>query len=204
MLNKTLRVEICGGIASGKTTLAQLLTHVGLSSVLEDFKSNPFWKPFYADPIGTAFETEISFLLQHYHEIKVAARRATAIVCDFSLLLDLAYAQVTLSGGKRAAFISVHAEARKELAPPQLLIHVVCEPAIELDRIQRRGRDVENSITVEYLQAINQALDGLVKRSCGSWRVLTLDSGAVNFADDEQARQDVLRVIQRELRTPWR
>lgn len=101
-----MRIEICGGIAAGKTTLAQLLSQLGIVGVLEDFQSNPFWKPFYADPAGTAFETEISFLLQHYHEIKAAAKRGATFVCDFSLLLDLAYAHVTLSGGKQSAFIN--------------------------------------------------------------------------------------------------
>lgn len=195
------RIEICGGIASGKTTLAQLVGQTSMVTVFEDFRSNPFWKSFYADPAGTAFETEISFLLQHYHEIKMGTAKGGSLVCDFSPLLDLAYAHVTLSGSKQAAFIAVHNEVRKELAPPQLLIHLICDPVIELDRIRRRGRDVEKSITIEYLQAINQAIDELVKKARDSWRVLIIDSGAVNFADDEQAKIDVLTTIQAELDT---
>lgn len=63
----TTRVEFCGGIASGKTTLTKLLQIENLTSVFEDFGKNPFYRAFYHDPVGTAFETELTFLSQHYH-----------------------------------------------------------------------------------------------------------------------------------------
>ena len=91
--------------------------------MLEDFQANPFWKPFYADPAGTAFETEITFLLQHYHEIKVATKQGKPFVCDFSPLLDLAYSYVTLDKEKQSAFAAVHTEVHKEILSPGLLIH---------------------------------------------------------------------------------
>src|SRR3954447_11075813 len=94
------RVEICGGIASGKTTLANLLGSSERMVVREDFSSNPFWRAFYDDPNNTAFETEITFLLQHYHQIKVATNLEKSFACDFSLLLDYAYAHVTLNGSR--------------------------------------------------------------------------------------------------------
>ncbi len=91
------RIEVCGGIASGKTTLANLLHKLDIPSTLENFAANPFMQQFYADPIKTAFETEITFLLQHYHQTKIAANLNKRFVCDFSFLLDLAYARVTLN-----------------------------------------------------------------------------------------------------------
>jgi deoxyadenosine/deoxycytidine kinase len=57
------RIEIAGGIASGKTTLARLLRKVGLQAIHEQFRKNPFFTAFYEDPGYTAFETEITFLL---------------------------------------------------------------------------------------------------------------------------------------------
>jgi deoxyguanosine kinase len=188
-------IEICGGIASGKTTSAQLVQEVGIPPILENFQANPFWKAFYADPIGTAFETEISFLLQHYHEIKTAAKHTSVFACDFSLLLDLAYAQVTLDEKKRAAFTAVYREIRRELKQPYLVIHLVCHPEIELERIQRRGREVEQSITIDYLAAINQALAEVIRTEAKSWNVLTVDSAALDFANNETDRQTVLQSL---------
>jgi deoxyguanosine kinase len=194
-----MRIEVCGGIASGKTTLAQLLACLNISPVLENFQANPFWKSFYADPVGTAFETEISFLLQHYHEIKAAARRGKPFACDFSLLLDFAYADVTLSGGRREAFERVLRQIREELPQPGLLVHLVCDPHVELERIRRRARDVEKSITLEYLEAINQALAEVLESEDGRSKVFTIDSATVNFANDEETKHSVLKAIGEEL-----
>ena len=196
------RIEICGGIASGKTTLAHLLSRLHISPVLENFQANPFWKSFYADPVGTAFETEISFLLQHYHEIKAATKRNHAFTCDFSLMLDLAYAYVTLSERKRNAFLTVWGEIQEDLQAPRLLIHLVCEPDVELDRIRGRAREVEKSITIGYLEALNEALAEVINTEAKSCRVIVINSNAVNFADDEAAKKSVLELTRTNLGHP--
>lgn len=189
------RIEICGGIASGKTTLALILDHIGISSILENFQENPFWKAFYADPLGTAFETEISFLLQHYHEIKSAAKKQRTIVCDFSLVLDLAYAHVTLDDRKRTAFGAVYREICNELAGPDLVIHLLCDPHVELERIRRRGREVEKSVTVDYLAAVNQALVRVLREEAQWWDVLTIDSVALDFANNDSDQRKVVESV---------
>ncbi len=187
-------IEICGGIAAGKTTLAQLVTRSNISAVLEDFQSNPFWRPFYADPAGTAFETEVSFLLQHYHAIKAAKKLGRSFACDFSLYLDSAYAQVTLDGGKRNAFLAVLKEIRNELPAPDLLIQLRCDPETELDRIRRRARAVEAAITVTYLSRLNEALD-TVLTDHDPKSVLIIDSAAKNFAENDNDKRSVLDEI---------
>ena len=193
--DKTLQIEITGGIASGKTTFAETLDNLNFLPVFENFQANPFWKAFYADPAGNAFETEIGFLLQHYHEIKAVTKQSRAFACDFSLLLDLAYAQVTLDEGKRKAFTAVYREIRRELPAPDLVIHLVCEPEIELERIRRRGRDVEQSITADYLDAINHALLEILSKEADTTNVLTINSATVNFADDETDKEAVLEAV---------
>jgi deoxyguanosine kinase len=123
--------EICGGIASGKTTLVRLLQRIGIYSVFENFEINPFWKTFYSNPILFSFETEVTFLLQHYHQVKVSSGYCKNFACDFSLLLDLAYADVTLEGSKKESFLSVYNEIKKDLSAPALVINLVCGSGIE-------------------------------------------------------------------------
>ncbi len=192
-------IEICGGIASGKTTLAQLLARLQYLPTLEDFQGNPFWKAFYADPAANAFETEISFLLHHYHEIKAAAKAGHSFVCDFSPYLDLAYAQVTLPESSRHAFLAVYQEVKRELPPPNLLIHLQCGPETELERIHRRGRKVESSITIEYLQRINSQLEEVLVHNTYANQKLVLDSGLLDFANNEEVKQLVLNKISQRL-----
>ena len=73
-------------MACGETTLVGLFENEKAITLFEDFKANPFWEQFYVDPERFAFETEITFLLQHYSQIKAASGSKEAIVCDFSLL----------------------------------------------------------------------------------------------------------------------
>jgi len=187
-------IQVCGGIASGKTTLAQLLTRLEFVPVLEDFQNNPFWQAFYVDPTANAFETEVSFLLQHYHDVKASIKTGRSFVCDFSLYLDLAYAHVTLPESKRHAFLSVYQEVKRELPPPTLLIHLQCGPETELERIRRRGRNVERSITIGYLQQINSQLENIV--ADGTYeRKLVLDSERLDFANDDEVKRSVLATI---------
>jgi deoxyadenosine/deoxycytidine kinase len=191
------RIEICGGIASGKTTLANLTRGLAVSVVLEDFHANPFWRTFYNDPTGTAFETEITFLLQHYHAVKVANALGGLFACDFSFYLDSAYADVTLRGTKRDAFRAILDEVRSEVAVPTLLIYLRCDPHVELERIVRRGRDAEKSITLGYLHAIGSTLEDVVEKRqiIDGVRVVVVDSQLRNFADDEDDQNAVLDEI---------
>ena len=90
-----MRIEICGGIASGKTTFAALVSRIGYESISESFVTNPFWDAFYSEPGSYIFETEITFALQQYHQVKKQLGAAKPIVCDYSfiwisLMLELA------------------------------------------------------------------------------------------------------------------
>jgi deoxyadenosine/deoxycytidine kinase len=194
-LQKKLRIEICGGIASGKTTLAILLKRAGIEAVLEHFQTNPFWEAFYRDPAAHAFETEVSFLLQHYHQIKIARTDEKSFACDFSLFLDLAYANVTLKGSKLKTFLAVQEEVRREVGLPDLLVHLQCGAVTELERIRRRGRAVEETITLEYLAQLNDAVALQVSHIGEQVRVLTIDSEHLNFADDQKTQQELINEV---------
>src|SRR5688572_12438580 len=86
-LHKTTRIEVSGGIAAGKTTLAKLMRDYGFNAVLENYRANPFIRSFYSNPTGYAFETEITFLLQHYSQIKTSSAGQQILICDYSLYL---------------------------------------------------------------------------------------------------------------------
>lgn len=189
------RIEICGGIASGKTTLAKLLQGANLNSVFEDFRKNPFYHAFYRDPIGTAFETELTFLLQHYHLEKSAVLNKTPFCADFSTVLDHAYGSVTLTPDKLRLFLLIHKNIESELPSRSLLIYLRCPPEVELQRIRRRRRRAERTISLAYLSKINDALDARTKSLTRSEKVLVIDSDAVDFSRESRAQAFVRRQI---------
>lgn len=189
------RVEVCGGIASGKTTLAKLLEQSGGLGSYEDFRKNPFWEMFYEDPAAYSFETEVTFLLQHYNQAKQSCLDDGLLVMDTSLVLDLAYADVNLGGPYRAAFDGVFNVASAEVGPPALLVHLLCPSETELSRIRARDRSEERSIDTVYLTAVNNAVADRVREYSLKADVLVLDSDALDFANDEETRQSVAKQI---------
>jgi len=190
-----MRIEICGGIGAGKTTLATLLGSNGYSSVLENFKINPFWIPFYSNPNKFNFETEITFLLQHYHDIKVAKENQLKIACDFSLYQDLAYAKMGLQNNRLKIFEDVFNDGLNELGQPDLLICLQCDPATLLHRIQARGRKEEDLINTEFLTVLNDDIYLEAEKLGHSKQVLFIDSKRYNFAYNENDKAAIVNLI---------
>ena len=189
------RIEVCGGIASGKTTATRLFQDGKHALVEEDFQSNPFWRAFYDDPAGNAFEAELTFLLQHFHQVKNACGEGKNLVCDFSFLLDRAYTNVTLDSRKRRAFAAVYAEVCRSVPPPTLLVYLSCPAETQLKRIRARARAVESAITIEYLRALNSSLKRWIGRYRKIGAVLEIDSEAIDFAHDTLGQSLVRKKI---------
>jgi deoxyguanosine kinase len=177
------RIEICGGIAAGKTTLLKLLRIPGLDPLFEDFSANPFWKVFFADPKLFGFETEMTFALLHLHQVK-RSQNAGGIICDFSFLLDRAFAKICLTGIECSLVEAVHKQIADSLGPPALLIDLRCAPEVELARITQRGRPEEVSVSLDYLQELNDNIEGEVNRLRGHMPIVSIDSGSENFLLD--------------------
>ena len=196
-----LRIEVCGGIASGKTTFAKLMKRIGLETILENFQTNPFWQAFYSDPAKYTFETEISFMLQHYHEIKKEQSTGKINICDYSFFLDIAYAEIGLQGSTLTTFYAVYNEIKNELPPPALLVYLNCDAETELKRIRNRGRDVEKSIDLNFLETLNKAVEHQATNARKEINVISVDSAKTNFVDYESAKKELLDLVSQFLLT---
>ncbi len=195
MLTTSKRIEVCGGIAAGKTTLASLMEKTSLSITYEDFKKNPFWEAFYRNPGKYIFETEITFLLQHYHQIKGGIESGKNFICDFSFLLDLAYAKIGLTGTKLKTFECVYDEIRNEVASPHLILYLKYDAETELKRIRERDRAEESLINLEFLSALNKALYKEIEKIQDTTPVITIDSSQKDFANDESVKKEMIELI---------
>ena len=191
----SLRVEVTGGIASGKTTFAILMKRIGLNTLLENFRINPFLEDFYFDSVKYTFETEISFILQHYHQIKKEQVDSIVNICDFSFFLDLAYAEIGLGGSKLKAFYIIHDEIKCDLPPPTLLVHLNCDAKTELQRVRTRGRAIEESVSLEFLKKLNKAVERQVSNISGKTKVVSIDSAQKDFVKDEAVKQELMKLV---------
>lgn len=183
------RIEICGNIASGKTSLCKNMDSKGYETIFENFQENPFLENFYKDPQAFSFETEITFLLQHYHSIKIPIKKKM-IACDYSLFLDMAYADVNLTGNRHKLFAEIVEELLIEIGHPLQIIHLACPEEVLLQRIIARNRDVEKSISVDYLKAISNAISLRLKKIPDQIRVISINSNSINFVSGIEGLQE--------------
>ena len=119
---------------------------------------------------------------------------------DFSLALDLAYAQVTLSPEDQAVFSAVHRASVKKLGTPDLLVRLRCDIDEELSRIRMRGREQEQAVNHNYLQQIESALDRVITSEPFSRTpILEIDSRRINFVTDPVGIAEVCQEIKERL-----
>lgn len=176
------RIEVAGLIASGKTTLVTALEGPNICAVRENHALNPFCHAFFRDPSAHAFETELAFLLQHYHFAKLAQAKASgAVMLDHSFELDFAYAATGLGGTRMRIFDSTYHEVRRELGPPSALVYVRCDPKTALSRTRNRSRPHEKGMSLDFLKALNEAIERRLADLSDGVPVIDVDSVATDF-----------------------
>lgn len=170
----------------------------GRRILLEQFEANPFLTSFYSNPREFAFETEITFLLQHYSSIH-ASKHQPLLVLDYALIQDLAYAQINLRFGKLRAFTSVWREVLRQVGRPSMIIFLSCSIDQQMARIRGRQRWFERKISPAYLCKLNSATSSAVARSHPASKILRIDSGEVDFVNDPSDIRTVRSLVKSSL-----
>ena len=187
-----MRIELCGPLGIGKTTLAQNLSALtGWQLVKEPVETHPFLRAFYEAPARYAFEKNLFFLLDYLHEVKA---RATAgnFIFDHSAIVHRSYAALNaIQPAEKPVFAALD-KAIEAMGPPDLLINLVCPSDIILSRIVKRGRDFESKIGVHYVTALNEEIQRQVKYVEHYVPIVHVDAARYNF---EARPEDVERVL---------
>ena len=192
-----MRIEIAGVLGTGKTTIASLINPDWV--IHEDFDSNPFLASFYKNPAKYAFETEFSFLFQHYHQIKESEQKNQ--VCDFALVQDLAYARMGLEGKRFRLFKNTYQSIIEEVQHPNVLIYLSCEPNIILQRIRKRNRDNEKAVDFSFINLLQWHLEKEIETfiSENNVKVIQVNTGDRNFIGNkhlvEEFKEEVLGML---------
>lgn len=188
------RIEICGGIAAGKTTLAGVMEKAGYTAVYERFEDNPFLGQFYKNSlVDSTFETEIVFALLHYNQIR-QNQLEDIVVSDYSMLQDYSYGMQNLSDAGKNIFEDMHRYLSEMLAPASLIIYLKCGAECLYERIRKRSRDMEMTITKEYLQQHIKVLEHYLDREES---ILIIDSERYDFRGPDQEK--VLGMIEAQI-----
>lgn len=163
---KYIAVEGCIGV--GKTTVARLLTgKIQSHLVLERFEDNPFLKKFYEDPVKYALETELCFVLIHYHQLKEASelQKGDYIISDFCIEKDKIFANLNIKGEYFNLFKEFHNRLSNFLPQPDIMVCLHCTDELILQRIKERNREEETLIKADYFLKLNNYYEIFFKES---------------------------------------
>ena len=184
------RIEICGGIASGKTTLARIMEKEGFCAVYERYQDNPFLGEFYKNKgVDCSFETEMVFTLLHYKMLRAISENKQ-LVSDYSLLQDLAYGKANLKKEEFAVFYQMYQYLMQQIALPRMIIYLKCRTKVLAERIADRAREMEQMVDIDYLSESILALEACLE---GTSRVLVIESDRVDFINTD--RDETVRKI---------
>lgn len=148
-------IAIEGNIGAGKSTLAQLLAERTNSIYLpEQFEENPFLRDFYSDPERYGFSVELSFLEERYRNVKQALAAGGPVVSDYLWEKSLVFARINLKGAELQLFERLYQVLAATIPVPDIVIYLHRSYETLHRQINRRGREYEKAISMEYLQRI--------------------------------------------------
>lgn len=158
-----------GCIGTGKTTLTKALTqHYSGRLLLEETKNHPFIADFYLDSKGYAFQTEMNFVLIHYHQLQRAQKEGLfkhLVFSDFAFDKDRLFADLTLKNPQEQKLFTLTYDLLKQRIPrPDALIGLTAPTEFLFERIRKRARRFETPLSFDYLDRVNakykEFLDG--------------------------------------------
>ena len=161
-----MHIGIAGNIGCGKTTLTRLLSaHYGWTPKYESVTYNPYLEDYYKDIPRWSYNLETYFLAQRFKDVLEIASSEEVIIQDRTILEGV-YIFVTnnleqgnLSQRDYETYMQLFQLMMSMVRPPDLLIYLKSSVPHLVSQIQKRGRDYEQSISLEYLSGLNEKYD---------------------------------------------
>jgi len=188
-----------GNIGAGKTSLASLLAEEsGSRLVLEAFSDNPFLAKFYENPDRYAFQLELSFLSERYHQIKTELGHpdlfGQAVISDYFLAKSFIFSKYNLKDDEMKLFEKLFSIINLQAPKPDLYVYLHVPVEKLLENIKLRARSYEKHISYEYLKEVQEGYFGFFK-SQQEMKILVIDTSQIDFVNRESDLQGLKKVI---------
>ncbi len=202
-------IAVAGNIGAGKSSLvAWLERQLGAVPFFEPNDENPYLADFYEDMRRWSLHSQLFFLIRKFRIHKEIDARlgqvGAPIVQDRTIYED---AEIFAAHLHRAGHLSardwgmyqdLYQTLRSELRPPDLMVYLRCPVPTLVRRIQKRGRDFEQSIPRAYLRALDGLYEEWLRRYDAS-EVLVIDTDRVDYVEDLFDRHELLETIRAKL-----
>jgi len=160
---KPKHIAIAGNIGAGKTTLTELLSkHYKWIPHFEDIDHNPYLNDFYEDMPRWSFNLQIYFLNSRLNQLLNIQRGTETIIQDRTIYEDAHIFAPNLHDmglmSKRdfSNYFTFFETLKSMVQPPDLLIYIQANVPTLVGQIQKRGRDYEENIRLDYLKKLNE------------------------------------------------
>lgn len=199
-----MHVAIAGNIGSGKTTLTRLLAaHYGWTPKYESVDFNPYLAVFYQDMARWSFNLQIYFLNKRFKDVVEISHSKEVIVQDRTIYEDARIFAPNLhdmglmSSRDFENYSDLFDLMMSLVGNPDLLIYLRSSIPNLIAQIQKRGRDYEKTIRIDYLTGLNEKYEKWISDYTG--KLLVIDADKIKFGDRPEDFEKVTDMIDAEL-----
>ncbi len=203
--NEVKHIVIAGNIGAGKTTLTNALSkHFGWEPQYEDVENNPYLNDFYEDMPRWSFNLQVFFLNSRFKQILEIQRGSKVIIQDRSIYEDAQifapnlHAMGLMSTRDFENYLSLFETISSSIKAPDLVIYLKASIPTLVNQIQKRGREYEENLRLDYLKKLNEYYDNWAGRY-DEGKMLVIDVDNCNFVDDKDQMETVVNKVLAEL-----
>jgi deoxyadenosine/deoxycytidine kinase len=194
-------IAVAGNIGAGKTTLTGMLAkHFKWTPHYEDVDHNPYLVDFYEDMQRWSFNLQIYFLNNRLKKMAEIREGSDNVIQDRTIYEDAhifapnLYEMGLMTKRDFENYNSFFQTLKKLVDPPDLLIYLKASVPKLVDQIQKRGRDYEENIRLDYLKRLNEFYNKWIdKYTDGPLLVIDIDN--INFEENDEDFAEVVRRI---------
>jgi deoxyadenosine/deoxycytidine kinase len=184
-----MHVAIAGNIGSGKTTLTGLLSkHFNWQAHYEDVDTNPYLGSFYEDMQRWSFNLQIYFLNSRFRQIVDIRKSGKKVIQDRTIYEDAHIFAPNLHDMNLMTtrdydnYSKLFELMSSFIQPPDLLIYLRADVPTLVRQIQKRGREYEASIRIDYLKSLNDRYEDWIN-NYKQGKLLIVDVDNLNFSE---------------------
>ena len=193
-----MHIAVSGNIGAGKTTLTQMLSkHYGWEMRLEPVVINPYLEDYYKDIKRWSFALEVYFLKERFRDVLDIAHTNKTIIQDRSIFegvyvfVENNYRQGNLSETDFRTYMELFDLITNITKNPDLMIYLRKSVPELVRQIQKRGRDYEQTIQLDYLEGLNNRYEDFIFNKYKG-DVLVIDSDGMDF---EHNPEDFRKIV---------
>ena len=195
---RVVHIAVSGNIGAGKTTLTQMLSkHYGWEMRLEPVVINPYLEDYYKDIKRWSFALEVYFLKERFRDILDIAHTNKTIIQDRSIFegvyvfVENNYRQGNLSETDFRTYMELFELMTDITKFPDLMIYLRKSVPELVRQIQKRGRDYEQTIQLDYLEGLNNRYEDFIFNKYKG-EVLVIESDGMDF---EHNPDDLRKIV---------